>query len=169
MFSTECRIPVELQTVQLSDIVNIDKSGGNIEEKEENQNEDRSTDYSLTNRKDVNNIQVLNKDIPQLADNCQTNRTQKLVFVRPQNPVANEILSSASKASLPASTASVPKKSTTALPAAGKVANAVSQTSTEQAGKTTKLVFSIQREKADTEKESPKATLLPGNTVFRLF
>ena len=164
MVVMDVKIPVELQTVKLSDIANNVRDGQNaFKEKTETGNVAKKH-TTVTNDENRAACEDKLKDVPKLFYKTQVNGERKLVFVRPNVPVLSEKIS-----------AKVPQQqmtllTSTQLPAyVPKQENRSSQgvqqsTITDTSGKTTKLVFSFKREptESSTQKEPHKSTLLPG-------
>ena len=179
----EFKIPVELQTVKLTDIVDIVVDNG-----ENGENQQKKT--TGTGTEDSDSVKTITKadnktmtvgeenhtNTTKLFLKSQLNGSQKLIYVRPKATVLKE-------KSADTETKEVAKEISTqviarqdgqglaistvpTLQSTEKVKSTVTQTTklTDKEGKTTKLFFSLQRNKRESEPENEPRNpiLLPG-------
>lgn len=169
----ECKIPEELQTVKFSDTEKNNGAGKSDDQK-------WATGLKTENTVKTTNPERLlvdeeHKNAPKLVYRAQVlNGERKLVFVHPKTPVSNEKIThtEAPQETTLGNTPVVPKpeSSTSSVDTLSNVElmSTVTQTVGDTSEKTTKLVFSIKRDSkgSTTEKETPKATLLPGKDRY---
>ena len=168
----DVKIPVELQTIKLTDIVDIatDRSetvqfkttGAGTEDSLSTDN-DKANKVAVSGEKQTKQTKIFLK--------TQSNGTQKFVFIRPRGTVLNKTSIEESRRLVnEIATHGVADKGLIrpipTVQRAGSVKNTVTQTSnlTDKDSNTAKLVFSVppNASEQETENDKRKSLLLPG-------
>ena len=171
----DVKIPVELQTIKLTDIVDIATDRSETRETVQFKTTGAGTEDSLsTGNDEANKVAVSGEKQTKPTKiflKTQSNGTQKYVFVRPRGTVLNKTSIEESRRLVnEIATHGIPDKGLIrpipTVQRAGSVKNTVTQTSnlTDKDSNTAKLVFSIppNAPEQETESDKRKSLLLPG-------
>ena len=169
----DVKIPVELQTIKLTDIVDIAADRSETRETVQFKTTGAGTEDSLSIKNhEANKVSGEKQTKPtRIFLKTQSNGTQKFVFVRPRGTVLNKTSIEESRRLVnEIATHGVADKGLirpiSTVQRAGSVKNTVTQTSnlTDKDSNTAKFVFSVpaNASEQDTENDKRKSLLLPG-------